>query len=317
MNTLAEAGMPVICHQNEWALENLDNPLIVAWMHGDEPDNAQAWPKDSGKTGWGPPIAPKVIVEGYRKIRAADPSRPIMLNLGRSVAVTHWGGRGVRSGHTEDYPEYIKGSDIVSFDVYPVSASEKEVKGNLWYVPMGVDRLREWSNDETIVWNCIEASPINNPNTVPTGHQIRSEVWMSIIHGSTGLIYFVHQLRPEFNESHLLSNKDMLADVTAINQQIHGLAPVINSPTLADAVTVASANADVPIDVMTKQYRGAHYVFAAAARDDKTSGAFVVDGITGATSVEVIGENRTLKIVDGVFTDNFDGYGVHLYKIGG
>jgi hypothetical protein len=48
-------------------------------MPGDEPDNAQ--PKSGG--GYGPPIAPETVVERYRKMRDADPSRLVLLNLGQ------------------------------------------------------------------------------------------------------------------------------------------------------------------------------------------------------------------------------------------
>ena len=54
--------MPVICEPNPVALADKDNPIIVGWMHGDEPDNAQSL--GDGK-GYGPPIAPDKIVSGY------------------------------------------------------------------------------------------------------------------------------------------------------------------------------------------------------------------------------------------------------------
>ena len=41
--------------------------------------------------------------------------------------------------------------------------------------------------------------------------------WRSI-HGSRGLIYFVHQFKPNFNEHALLDDPEMLAAVTAMNQ---------------------------------------------------------------------------------------------------
>ena len=53
---------------------------------------------------------------------------------------------------------------------------------------------------------------------------------MSLVHGSRGLIYFVHQFKPKFNEHALLDDPEMLAAVTAINRQIRELAPVLNSP---------------------------------------------------------------------------------------
>jgi hypothetical protein len=93
---LKEAGMKVICHQNEVGLKHVDDPTIVGWMHGDEPDNAQSL--GSGK-GYGPPIPPEKIVEDYQRIRRADASRPVLLNLGQGVAWDGWHGRGVRTNH--------------------------------------------------------------------------------------------------------------------------------------------------------------------------------------------------------------------------
>jgi len=55
-------------------------------------------------------------------------------------------------------------------------------------------------------------------------HHVRAEVWMGIVHGSQGLIYFVHQFQPKFVEAALLEDPEMLAAVTQINRQIHKLA---------------------------------------------------------------------------------------------
>jgi hypothetical protein len=106
--TLAKSEMPVICGQTARSLAFKDNPLIVAWMHDDEPDNAQALPD---RKGWGPPVLPSVIQEDYKKMLAADPTRPVFLNLGQGVAWDNWIGRGVRRNKPEDYPEYVKGGD--------------------------------------------------------------------------------------------------------------------------------------------------------------------------------------------------------------
>jgi len=111
---LKAAGMKVICDQNATARAHLDDPTIIGWMHGDEPDNAQPL---AGSKGYGPPIPANTIIASYQKIREADPSRPVMLNLGQGVAWDGYYGRGVRTNHPEDYPEYLRGCDIASFDI--------------------------------------------------------------------------------------------------------------------------------------------------------------------------------------------------------
>jgi hypothetical protein len=312
LQQLKAAGMRVICSQNQIGLAHRNDPTIVAWMHGDEPDNAQAL--GSGQ-GYGPPILPEKIVASYQRIRAADPNRPVLLNLGQGVAWDGWYGRGVRTNHPEDYPEYVKGCDIASFDIYPVAHDNAEVAGRLWYVALGVERLKGWAQGRP-VWNCIECTRIQNKQQhKATPQQVRSEVWMSLIHGSMGIIYFVHEWQPQFDESALLSDPVMLAAVTQINQQITALAPVLNSPTLVDAAKVASSNAGVPIATMVKRQGGAVYLFAVTMREGQTRARFAVQGISGPASVEVLGEQRTLVLKDGVFEDDFPSWGVHLYRV--
>ncbi len=309
---LKNAGMKIICHQNEVGLRHIDDPTIIGWMHGDEPDNAQSL--GEGK-GYGPPIPPERIIEDYQKIRNADATRPVILNLGQGVAWDGWYGRGVRTNHPEDYLQYVKGCDIVSFDIYPAVHSKPQIAGNLWYVAGGVERLVNWTEGRKVVWNCIECTRIQNPKIKPTPHQVRCEVWMSIIHGSMGLIYFVHEWQPRFNESALLSDPNMLSAVTEINRQITELAPVLNSPTIVKGISVSSDNNNVPVAVMAKRHEGWTYLFAVGMRDGQTTATFNITGIEGAGTVEVLGESRTLDLKDGVFKDHFKPWGTHLYRM--
>jgi hypothetical protein len=312
---LKAAGMPVICEQRrDWQGHKTDR-TIVGWMHGDEPDNAQSITDPAtGRRSYGGPVPPPKVVAEYEQMRAADPTRPIMLNLGQGVGNDEWKGRGA-GAHIDDYLTYVKGSDIVSFDVYPVVGIQKPDGENyLWYVPKGVDRLVKWSGGEKIVWNCIECTHISDTKKKATPHQVRAEVWMALIHGSRGLIYFVHQFQPVFNEHALLDDPEMLAGVTAINRQIRELAPVLNSPTVADGATVTSSAEAVPIDAMVKRHDGATYVFSVGMRNAPARGSFTVRGVKNATA-EVLGEERKIAVKDGKFSDDFQAYDAHLYRI--
>jgi hypothetical protein len=310
---LKKAGMKVFCEQNAVALKHLDDPTIVGWMHGDEPDNAQPIP---GGKGYGPPISPDKILSDYVRQQSADPTRPIMLNLGQGVAFEKYIGRGVRSNHLEDYPLYLRGGDIVSFDIYPAVHTAPEVAGKLWLVAQGVDRLVGWSKGQHLVWNCLECTHIENPNRKATPQEVRAEAWMSIVHGSRGIIWFVHQFKPTFREAALLDDAPMLEAVTAINKQITELAPVINAGTNRNAVSAKPVDPEAPVDFMTKQHEGKTYLFAVEMRSLKTGVTFKVPGLAGGQKVEVLGEDRTIASGDGEFTDTFVPWEVHLYRIG-
>jgi hypothetical protein len=320
---LKRHGMRVICGQNDYALEHLDEKTIVGWMHGDEPDNAQSLGRGKG---YGPPIPPARIVKDFRRIQAADPTRPVFLNLGQGVAWDGWHGRGVRTNHPEDYPEYVRGGDIISFDIYPAVHDKPAVAGKLWYVARGVDRLRRWTGDEQIVWNCIECTHIGNAKTKPTPEQVKAEVWMSIIHGSQGIVYFCHQFQPQFIEAGLLADAEMARAVGAINGEIHSLAAVINSPTLPDAATVTVTPPEVSADmaklfrahgiaITARKHQGMSYLFAVRMEDSSASATFELKGLAGEAAVRVIGENRTIRARDGRFADDFAPHAVHLYEV--
>jgi hypothetical protein len=257
--TLAKANMPVVCDQNEVGLNNRSNPIIAAWMHGDEPDNAQAVTDPAtGKQTWGPFVPPPQIVADYRRIKQADPSRPVLLNLGQGVANDGWIGRG-SGAKLSDYETYVQGCDIASFDVYPVAGLGKP--DQLGLVAKGVDRLVQWTAAKKRVWNCLECTSIDG-KMKPTPAQVKAEAWSAIIHGSTGLIYFVHQFAPSFNEHALLDDPEMLSAVTELNKQIQDLAPVL----LSKPVRIAPSN-HPDIHVSQRSWKGTEYTLAVSLAD--------------------------------------------------
>lgn len=310
--TLKQSGMRVICSQNEVGLRSENADIIVGWMHGDEPDNAQA----DGKGGYGPPIEPSVIEANYHRIRMRDPTRPVFLNLGQGVAYDNYIGRGVRRNHPEDYPRYIRGCDIVSFDIYPAVHDKPEVAGKLEFVPSGVDRLRRWSRDEKIVWNCIECSRISNPDVKPTPQQVRAEVWMSLIKGSRGIIYFIHQFEPRFKEASLLEDEELLPAVTALNRQIQQLAPVLNSPSLAEAVVVQPSGAASSIEVMAKRHQDSLYLFVANMGPEPASATLQLQmPIATSAVLETIDGASPEPLRDSNVSLDMEGYGIGLYRV--
>jgi hypothetical protein len=212
----------------------------------------------------------------------------------------------------DDYPAYARGGDILSFNFYPVNRDEAEVSGRLELMALGVDRLRMASGGRKPVWAFVETTPIRDEARRPSPHAVRAEIWMSLIHGARGIVYFVHRFRPRFNESGLLADAEMARAVAEINRQIRELSPVLNGPAVRGGAAVASS---VPIDAAVKRHGGSTYLFAVAMRDAATRGTFTLGGLHGRAAVEVIGEGRSIEAVDGKFSDDFEGYGVHLYRV--
>jgi hypothetical protein len=312
LNQLNVDKMKVMCDQNAYALAHLSDTLIYGWIQQDEPDNAQ-W-NDVTKT-YDPCIDPAVIIERYDSIRAKDSTRPVYLNVGMGASYTIWGGRGTCWGKTNMYPVYnngyFKGCDIASFDIYPVNYSNSPV--GLWYVSKGIDSLKKWTENKKPVWCWIETTRIDSTSPrKPTITEVKSEVWMALIHGATGFGYFCHSFYPAFDEAALLHDTAMLSAVKKINLQVTSLTKVLYGPNTTGYASAGSSSAMVPIDIMTKNQNGQDYLFAVAMRSGVTTVTFTIDS---GNYVEVLGEGRFIAAPEGSFKDDFSSYAVHLYKI--
>lgn len=309
---LQAANMPAFTPQNDLGLQEEYRDIIAGWMMPDEPDNAQA--RAGG--GLGPPISPNFLLQLYQEMKARDPKRPILLNLGQGVAWDQWHGRGTRTNHPEDYEDYVKAADILSFDIYPVSHRDAAVRGRLDYVARGVDRLIGWSGGSKPVWSVIEASRVSNPEIMPTGDQVRSLVWLSIIHGAEGIIYFVHEFAPTFVEASLLDNVALREAITAINQRLHSLAAVLKSENLQDAVSIKPvSSAYNNVSALVKQDDCHLYIFAGSLSKFPAEVAFSLPAGLNTDRIEVLDEARDLSPGGRSFQESFGPYATHLYKI--
>jgi hypothetical protein len=308
---LRAAGIAVVADQNAAGLAHPGAPL-VGWQHeGDSPDNAQLQPDGS----YGPCRPPEAVQARYTALRAADPTRPVILGLGPGIALDDWVGRGAEcAGRLDMYPAYLEGADIAEFHIYPVSSDDPALRDKLWLVANGVDRLRAWSRYRKLVWTTVETTPIRDPARKPTPVQIKAQVWMALVHGAMGIVYYVHIFEPELVEAGLLADPAQAAAVRDINAQITALAPVLNTPPLLGIARVLSSDPRVPIDWVVKRHGGATYLFAVGMRDGEARATIALPGRASSTA-EVLGEGRTIPIVDGTFQDGFAPYAVHLYRI--
>jgi hypothetical protein len=307
--TLRAANMRAIVSQNAAGLADRSG-TIVGWLQEDEPDNAQP----NGRGGFGSPKDPATVVADYRRLQLADPTRPILLNLGRGVAWDGWHGRRERTNHPEDYPRYLEGADIASFDIYPGASPEAAIHNKFRLVPDGVDRLRAWAKPGSPVWVCIETGNIGGSGGA-TPEQVRAQSWGAIIRGASGIIYFVHQFKPAFNEHRLLDDSVMMAQVEKTNREIVMLAPVLNAPaTSAKASVTRSGRRGGPIDLMRRDVEGAVYLFAAELDGEPGDATFRIEEGGAAGVAEVIGEGRRIAVRNGAFQDTVAPYGVRIYR---
>ena len=325
MATLKANGMTAVLSADDsasWTL--LSDPAFTCWLLPDEPDNAQFTgltitingTKYSGFPAPGR-IPPASIKSMYDQVKAADTTRPVHLGMSQGIADSNWVGRGTMSdpgGWPVAYTTYNTGCDITGFDIYPYVSKGIDY---LRFQALGLDNLKTiYGAGTKPIWNCFECTRVGSLTaSFPTAQAMRSEVFTSLIHGSMGIIWFVHEVAPRpFDSIALLHNPTQSAAVKVINQQVAALAPVLNTPSSVGKAT-ATSSTTVSIDIMVKEYNNYIYILSAGMRNGAAVGTFRVNGLTGDSTAEVLGESRSVPVTNGRFIDSFLAWDVHIYKI--
>ena len=304
--TLTKYDMFVVASQNNVALHSINRGVIKGWLHGDEPDNAQP----IGLGLYGNCVPATEVVRKTQEMKAHDSTRPVMINFGQGIANEFWRGRGPCTGDENYYSIAARDADILSFDIYPVGSDTPQVKGKLEYVARGVSRLAKLAVNGQRAWAVIETTALD-PAVAVTPAQLRSEVWMAIIHGAQGIVYFVHEFSPTTREDAIFSHPNVVNQVAQENELIWSLASILNSSALSGIISVQSS---VPIATMAKRYKNTLYIFAVAMTNSASQPRFTLGELNG-TEARVVGEKRNVAITRGAFEDAFGGYGVHIYEI--
>jgi hypothetical protein len=144
-----------------------------------------------------------------------------------------------------------------------------------------------------------------------TPNQISGAVWSAIIHGARGIAYFQHNNNGVCGLYSLVDCSQALKDtVRGVNTEIANLAPVLNTQSYLWDFRAAA-------DTMLKIKDGYAYIFAGVGlKDTPGSKTFTLPrGVNGST-VEVVGESRSISVSNGQFTDMLAAeYTHHIYKV--
>ena len=147
-----------------------------------------------------PNAAPEQVLKKYGAIRAADPSRPVLMTLTGDFHPIFK--KGTDAQRQQLYSAYTQAADMVGYDIYPIYGWNKPE-----WIYLVHDATRQLAgmagNRPVYVW--IETSkggqwtgPLEGQKDVTPRH-IRAEVWMSICGGATGIGYFTHVWKPSYS----------------------------------------------------------------------------------------------------------------------
>jgi hypothetical protein len=179
-----------------------------------------------------------------------------------------------------------------------------------------VDQMRSFQNPKhrRPIWTFVEtAMPFleeAGARTI-TPKQLEGAVWSAIIHEARGIAFFQHNNNGRCGVYSLVECGAALKHkVRAVTGRVTALAPVLNSQSYRYHFRNGT-------DTMLKTHNGRAFVFAdIGLKNAPGKKTFRLPaGITGDT-VKVLGEGRTIRVVNHRFTDTFAAeYTHHIYRI--
>ena len=213
-------------------------------------------------------------------------------------------------------------ADVMSADPYPVgnvpdlndaaygaSLSPPMMRTSIW-----TREVVRQSYGSRAVWMVLEDFDANGQ--FPNFTQLRTQAYKAIINGATGILWwgFVSEKGLEY-EWYVVGNQQSYFDFKQLSQEIMALEPILISPPRPDLVSsVSNSNVEYLVKAGTNPNET---VILSSNFSDQPIGSviFKVSSSSPQSTVTVYGENRTLPISGGSFTDNFNGYDVHVYII--
>jgi hypothetical protein len=290
--------------------DDIGNTDLLAWMQDDEPD----------ASGQGYVNIPACTTK-YNSWKQVDPNRPVYINFGGGDVSTALDGPPpswcpspyTNCVLTSTYQSLIAAADWISNDFYPVTGyvPTTMTRGDLTIIGKPMDRLETWTDKP--LFNYIETSSqhyIANTRGV-TPDELRVEIWLSIIHGVRGYVFFPQVVGGTTTNDG--TPDDVAAEMTRVNALVTQIAPVlqgkINPPEIAAAPPA-------PLQAGWRNAPdGMYFIVVNPVATPTTASSIALTGVGSATTATVLNESRTIPISNGTILDSFGAFAVHIYVV--
>ncbi len=213
-------------------------------------------------------------------------------------------------------------SDVLSCDPYPVGnvpALDETAEGATLSPPMMRTSIWTSATVQQVyasrpVWMVLQLYDLNGQ--FPTYAQMKTQAYKAIINGANGILWwgFVSEKGIEY-EWYVVGNQQPYFDFKRISQEVMGLEPFLILPPQQQLLSSVS---DSRIEYLVKENSSQIVIFASNFSDQPIGNVtFTLSSVTAAAApVTVYSESRTVPLNPGsTFTDNFNGYDVHVYTI--
>jgi hypothetical protein len=277
---------------------------IFMWTWKDEPDIGPG-------VGHVPPAQMRSLLQATH---ANDPNHPVLLN------VAGYPGSNTRNRRAGWYYPLVPNSaempaDVYSFDMYPLIYQKGGFTIAQWVDQ--IDRVQRYTYGLTPWYVFVEAgiqpcsdAPVCTKGHGPTAAQVTMEAWLAVIHGVKGISWWGPLAY--IDDAHYRAMAGFLTRVSELKDLV-----------LSETTRKVVCDRNLPharVDAMVRDDGRSVYIFTARLSElgeesDPPITATLSVSELGSSSAEVLGENRSVPVVNGALSDTFMPLAVHIYRI--
>lgn len=287
--------------------KHIKNPDIIVWYTGDDTSSH---------------TTPAKLLDVHDGLKAVDGTR----------LTGQADGAGAYKKVT-NYRDFVLSSDIFMAEIYPVNKDTQ------------LDReksVAEVINDMKSCLSDIAVSRSLSPRAVwaiiqyfegwsgwkrfPEENELRAMSYAALIHGAKGIIWYTYGKNSYNPEKKIKkggygvnSTPERWRIMTSVSREISRLIPILTERTPeqqpATPTVVKGPTQDYygnpSVTGLLKKHNGKRYLFVVNAVRKPVTAQFFLPGLT---SGKTLFDDRVVQVKNGVLTDDFKPYGVHIYE---
>ena len=286
------------------------HPALLAWESIDEP--TWTWKKPAEAR-----VSAENLAAGHEYLKKLDANHLLWINHApRNTYKT-----------LQKFSAY---TDAVACDIYPVIPRDIDADKTYAMMPNGkqgdlanqslscvgeyVRKMKKVADGKKATWIVLqgfawdnEANP-DNP-LLPTPEETRFMAYDAVINGVDGILYW-----GTYFDTTAIAARERIKRVA---KELSKLTPVLLAPTIQHNISIdyeeMGFSIDKGIEILAKYHDNKVYLIMANTTIGPVRATFSQLPNIYADTLNVLFENRKVTIISGIFVDEFEPYGVHVY----
>jgi hypothetical protein len=287
-----------------------DHPSLLLWEIADEP--AFTWNSPEAR------ISPDKMIETYQYIRQLDSEHYVYTNHGPVNLIS-------------TLQKYNPATDIIACDIYPViphgikptyALFEDGLQGDLlnpYLSQVGeyVDKMMQVAEGnhpllmvlQGFSWEMLKEINERDPSMIqyPTYKQSRFMAYNAIVHGAVGINYWGTSYTPQ--------PSPFMDDLNRLTKELAEMRSVLSAQKtkieIGKEYHELGHSIDTGVEILTKKADGNLYLIT--VNSDKNPVKVTFSGFNDYVSATVLQEDRTLNVISGELTDQYEPFDTHIY----